>query len=193
MEWDGWMATRQAKYPNENFVRFVAKNYYDVPDRSKVRFLDLGCGAGANTWYLAHEGFRVTAVDRSESALASLRHRFQEERFPHQVVFLERDINHLDVAPACFDCVLDHNTLCHIEKPPFDAIHDALKDGGRFFSVAPALDTWRGTLEGKGFCRVASEHEVREMLKMFSDVKIRHSSYPAGDHDITSWIIEATK
>ena len=97
------------------------------------------------------------------------------------------------LAPYAFDCILDHNSLCHIQDPPLNAIRDALKPNGRLFMVAPAEDTWRGTLEGKGYCRVASEHELRELLKMFSDVKIRHASYPDGDHDITSHIVEAQR
>ncbi|MBR1383475.1 MAG: hypothetical protein IJ555_06660 [Ruminococcus sp.] len=37
------------KYPAESTIRFVARNFYSVPDRSRVKILDFGCGGGATT------------------------------------------------------------------------------------------------------------------------------------------------
>lgn len=54
-------------YPPEHIIRFIARNYYSK-DRSQTKILDFGCGQGANTWYLAREGFDVYAFDGSESA-----------------------------------------------------------------------------------------------------------------------------
>src|SRR5512135_564240 len=149
MDWNHLIAsTRQGKYPNELLVRFVARNFYSAPDRSLVRFLDLGCGVGANSWYLAHEGFSVVALDSSDIALASLKHRFERERFFLDRVTFERgNIKGWLYPEYHFDCVIDCNTLCHIEEPPFHAIRDSLKKDGRFFCIAPADDTWKGTLE----------------------------------------------
>jgi 2-polyprenyl-3-methyl-5-hydroxy-6-metoxy-1,4-benzoquinol methylase len=194
MEWDRRMAmTRQARYPELNFVRFVADNYYSAPDRSRVKFLDLGCGAGANSWYLAHEGFHVTALDKSTAALESLKLRFEEERFfRDRITFVQADIRAIDLGDRQFDCVLDHNSLCHVERPPLVTIHESLKRGGKLFMVAPSPDTWKETLWGKGYCRLPTEKKLRDMLKMFSDIKIGKASYPHRGHDIKSWIVEAT-
>ncbi len=196
MEWNQRMAvTRQARYPAEVFVRFVADNYYKVVDRSRIKFLDLGCGGGANSWYLAHEGFHVTALDQSKAALESLKMRFEEERFYRdRIVFVQEDICKLShSAGNLFDCVLDHNTLCHIERPPMNTIHEMLKKNGKLFMVAPSPDTWKETLWGKGYCRVATEKKLCDMLKMFSDVNIGKASYPHRGHDIKSWVVEASK
>ena len=56
------------KYPSEQLVRFIARNFYNK-DRKNIKILDFGCGAGANTWFLAREGFDVYAFDGSESAV----------------------------------------------------------------------------------------------------------------------------
>ena len=64
--WDDVFRSRSwGKYPKEELVRFIARRYYGAPDRSAVRILDLGCGYGAATWYLAREGFAVSAIDGS--------------------------------------------------------------------------------------------------------------------------------
>lgn len=56
------------KYPSEDIIRFIARNYYKK-DRKNIKILDIGCGQGANTWYLANEKFNVYGFDGSESAI----------------------------------------------------------------------------------------------------------------------------
>ena len=41
------------KYPGEELVRFIARKYYDVPNRKVIKILELGCGTGANIWFMA--------------------------------------------------------------------------------------------------------------------------------------------
>lgn len=45
-EWEKIHASQEwGKYPSENVIRFIARNYYSK-DRLKTRILDFGCGAG---------------------------------------------------------------------------------------------------------------------------------------------------
>jgi SAM-dependent methyltransferase len=192
--WDPIMKTRQAEFPDPLFIRFVARNYYGVPDRSRVKFLDIGCGGGANSWFAAVKGFDVTALDSSIVALQSLKDRFEREKFfRDKVRYLQTDITTYPLEENFYDCILDYNSLCHVEKPPYYTIFDALKPKGKFFSVMPAFDTWPGTLEGKGFCRKPKMPEVFDMLKMFPRVDVRKSMYPDQSNNITSWVVEASK
>ena len=66
------------KYPQEYVIRFVARNYYNR-DRKSVKILDFGCGQGANTWYLAREGFDTYAFDGSENAVLKCSERLKNE------------------------------------------------------------------------------------------------------------------
>ena len=59
------------KYPSEPVIRFIARNYYKL-DRSSVKILDFGCGAGSNTCYLARVGFDTFAFDGSRSAIGKV-------------------------------------------------------------------------------------------------------------------------
>lgn len=49
----------------------MAQNYYKCENREAIKVLDFGCGAGANTWYLANKGFSVAALDGSEDAISN--------------------------------------------------------------------------------------------------------------------------
>src|ERR1700730_11711421 len=78
--WEKLFRAREwGRYPNEHLVRFVARNFYSAPDRTKVCILDLGCGQGPNTWYMAREGFSVSGIDGSQSALTQARDRLESE------------------------------------------------------------------------------------------------------------------
>jgi tRNA G46 methylase TrmB len=41
------------KYPGEELIRFVARNFYSFEDRKSVKLLEVGCGTGANLWFMA--------------------------------------------------------------------------------------------------------------------------------------------
>jgi SAM-dependent methyltransferase len=58
------------------------------------RALDVGCGSGRDAVYLAKRGWRVTAVDFSEEALATARRRAAEEGA--QVEWVQGDVGRLD-------------------------------------------------------------------------------------------------
>src|ERR1700722_13214770 len=57
------------KYPPEELIRFVARNYYRAANRGDIKILEVGCGAGACIWYMAREGFCATGIDGSPSAI----------------------------------------------------------------------------------------------------------------------------
>lgn len=62
----------QRRYPNEQLIGFIAGNYFkaDAATRAKVKVLELGCGSGANLWFVAREGFDVTGIDFAPSGIA---------------------------------------------------------------------------------------------------------------------------
>ncbi|EMM6761772.1 tellurite resistance methyltransferase TehB [Pluralibacter gergoviae] len=58
------------------------------------RALDLGCGSGRNSLYLAARGFDVTAWDRNPMSIANLRDIAAKERLNHLHI-AEKDLNTL--------------------------------------------------------------------------------------------------
>lgn len=179
MLWDKANQGRQARYPDTTVVRFVARNFYDAPNRSKIHFLDIGSGRYApHTKFLEGEGFTVTAIDFSHTALAH---------------------HHMDIRAAdlfsdeTFDCILDFNSLCHVEDPPIEKIYSWLKKDGIFFSVCPRWDTSREHLEGKGFVRCIQRDEITPLYFPFWTRVVDEQLYTVNREAFTSWIIEAKK
>ena len=68
--WESLFKKRDwGEYPNEELIKFIAKHYYKVSNRYKIKILELGCGPGANIWYLAREKFNVHGIDGSKTAI----------------------------------------------------------------------------------------------------------------------------
>ena len=67
------------RYPYDAVVSFVFRYAPRDRERSAVRILEIGCGAGNNLWFAAREGFSVTGIDGSATAIDYARKRFAEE------------------------------------------------------------------------------------------------------------------
>ena len=99
--------------------RYLEKKYQLTAPHSEVRavlpeleasegraVLDLGSGRGRNSFFLAERGFEVTALDRSEEAIAKLREIQEAEGFE---VFSEvYDINEAALGGVLPEGVVDH-------------------------------------------------------------------------------------
>lgn len=199
-KWEDIHAARPwGKYPCDQFVSFVYRNYKAVPKRSAARFLDLGAGAGANTLFLASEGFTVLAVDGSVSALNRIRQRSEEMLRPHDQARIAYICSELERYEPFFpaDCFVDVCAMQYMTHDAARALADrcwnALPVGGRFFSktAGPAWDpevheipVFRRTYE-----RV---YDIFNRWKIeLGHETIRWPRYerPTTDH----WIIEAVK
>ncbi len=56
-----------------------AQNFYNASDRKAIKILEVGCGPGANLWFMAREGFSVYGIDGSEHAIELARRRLDSE------------------------------------------------------------------------------------------------------------------
>ncbi|WP_456698097.1 class I SAM-dependent methyltransferase [Aeromicrobium sp. P5_D10] len=96
--------------------------------------LDLGGGTGGDAVRLAQLGHRVTIVDPSPDALASLHRRSAEAGLAHPVTGIQGDATDLldHVEPGSFDLVLCHGVLEHVDDPSvaMAAVATVLRPGG---------------------------------------------------------------
>jgi 2-polyprenyl-3-methyl-5-hydroxy-6-metoxy-1,4-benzoquinol methylase len=92
---------------------------------SRGRALDLGCGEGTNSVFLAQQGFSVVAIDFVSAALTAARTRAEQAGV--EVELLERDVVDYE-APSPFDVVLDSGCLHHLPRPRVAAYRTRLDE-----------------------------------------------------------------
>jgi len=103
------------RYPYSSVVSFLFRFAPRDRDRSQTRILEIGCGAGNNLWFAAREGFDVTGLDGSSSALEFARTRFADDGLDG--TFVEGDFTALPFADPAFDIVIERAALSQTPKP----------------------------------------------------------------------------
>jgi SAM-dependent methyltransferase len=137
-------AREWGKYPPEHVVRFVARTFYRVPNRSAVRLLEIGCGPGANVWFMAREGFRVSGIDCSPTAIRKARERLANEGLSADLRVGDNAV--LPWPDNTFDGVLENVSLyCNGSQSIRAALAEVrrvLKPGAPFQSSFFTTSTW---------------------------------------------------
>ncbi|EAH4640455.1 class I SAM-dependent methyltransferase [Campylobacter jejuni] len=145
--WENIFSQKEwGKYPSENVIRFIARNFYNVQDRSKINILELGFGTGANLWFCAKEGFSVSGIEWSKTGLERFRARLKDENLSTQIEQIEIGdyLEKLDLFKnESFDAWMDSYSLAYNDfektKQIIKKAMKKLKIGGKFFSITPSL------------------------------------------------------
>jgi SAM-dependent methyltransferase len=105
---------------------------------SKASVLDLGCGNGRNSLYLASRGFNVLGVDFVSVVFPKI-----SKKLKNNLKFQELDITKKWTINKKFDAIIDCNTTICIPSPGRDKVissaYEVLKPGGYylFYGIVP--------------------------------------------------------
>jgi cyclopropane fatty-acyl-phospholipid synthase-like methyltransferase len=99
--------------------------------------LDMGCGDGRNTLFLAAAGCRVTATDRSEVALVKLARTARDRMLGNRVTVAATDVRDWAFGPGRFGMIVavtifDHLALSEVD-PVIARMVGSLRPGGKAF------------------------------------------------------------
>ncbi len=139
--WDEKFSSRPwGRYPPEDLVRFMGRNFRNA-EKAAVKVLEVGCGPGANLWFLHREGFAVHGIDASPAAIdiASRRLATENAGIPSPPPDLHvGNFARLPWPDACMDVVVDifaiyANTLDVIDSVLAE-VERVLKPGGLFYT-----------------------------------------------------------
>ena len=204
------------RYPPEELIRFVAQEFSQVADRRQVKVLEVGCGPGANIWFLSREGLDTYGIDGSETAILKAREHLESEGLAGHLQV--GDIVALSdfYPPSYFDAVIDVgclqcNNLREVETI-LDQVMTVLKPQGKVYSMMLAAGSWgegsgtevepgtfvdirEGAGRGAGRNHFFTLEEVQKLFSHFSDVQIESSTRSVNDRRdwIKNWRTEASK
>jgi cyclopropane fatty-acyl-phospholipid synthase-like methyltransferase len=141
-KWNQWNQSNSPKYPHNKVIQFVLRNF-PTSIRATTKILDLGCGSGANTVFLASEGFKVFASDISIDGINNTQKQLlnmglNAELRVESINEISFPKEHFDLVISCgvFECAGFENTKNAITK-----IADVLKPKGKgFFLFASDVD-----------------------------------------------------
>ena len=205
------------RYPSEELIRFIARQYYNVSKREDIRILEVGCGPGPNIWYLAREGFKIFGIDGSKTAIHQANLTLNKENL---ISYLEiGDVINLPFRNNFFDCIIDIE--CIYANTFADSINiikeinRVLKEGGMFFSksfmkgtsgdengitVNGEANTYIKIFSGPlnknyGIQRISSLEDIKSLYSIFNiesiDYTIRSSNNQ--EIEIREWIVVCKK
>lgn len=150
------------KYPSEEVIRFVARNYYGL-ERSLVKLLDAGCGTGAVTWFLAREGFDVSGFDGSLTAVSKAMDRLKAEGLSSDLKVA--DATAIPFQNEFFNGVIDSAMIYANTTETIRTIlgecYRVLKSGGKLFSTG----LFKIGMTGYGTGEKLEEHTYRELTE----------------------------
>ena len=89
--------------------------------------LDIACGRGRHALWLARHGLRVTAVDRSEEAIAAVLDAARERALPIAAHVVDLEQPGADLGREVFDVIVG---VHYLHRPLFPALVAALRPGG---------------------------------------------------------------
>jgi SAM-dependent methyltransferase len=216
--WEQVFKSREwGRYPPEDLIRFVARNFYPARDRSRVKLLELGCGTGANIWYMAREGFDVYGVDGSPTAITCAKQRLEAEHLPaHLKVGDITKLEQLFPPASQFDaiidvCCLQHNRLSNVVRILSQALA-RLRPGGKVFSMLIAgdsmskasgreiepgtfVDITSGPYAGIGLTHFFTLKETKKLFSVFTSLQIEHSIRSFNQRKDTNkhWVVQGAK
>jgi ubiquinone/menaquinone biosynthesis C-methylase UbiE len=172
--------------------------------------MDLGCGTGRHTVYLAQRGFHVLAGDIAPTGVTIAREKARAMGL-HGVRFVQLDMTRIPLPRGSIDGILciwttGHGRLKNVRRN-VDEMYRVVRPGGLVLADYVSVEdedcgrgreiernTFLGGVKGEEHIphHYSSRAELEELFARFTDVQIRPITYTLQDwKDIAAWFVEA--
>lgn len=123
---------------------FYLSNYWK--NKGFKTLLDVGCGFGRNSIYMAKNGFFVSAFDLSDHNVNLTKEKAKEQNVLLKEVVVA-DMLKMPFEDESFDCIIAINVISHTDKEGFNKILSELKrvlktNGEVYFTVGSKESFW---------------------------------------------------
>jgi len=219
---DEWNVLYEAKdsaprYPHDAVVRWVFVNYREEFIRNP-KMLDIGCGAGRHSIFLANLGCNVSAIDYSSNAIDILNLWAMERKL--QIDTKVSSVIELPYAENSFSGIISVGVLCYLSinsiKKNVDEMYRVLKPGGKLFVNTRSNKDSRYLVGNKSTANHAvvtgdksvpwqgeigmdmiflSEEDAEQMFHKFKEINIERESFSMCGRKYLNddWVITALK
>ena len=126
--------------------------------------MDLACGAGRHAVWLAEQGFRVTAIDFSEEALAKTRRLAKEKNVTLDCRRLNLEAPAVELGREAYDLICG---LFFLHRPLFPKLREALKPGGLILYKTYTVDQLRFPGRPRHPMHLLEPNELLRLLEGF--------------------------
>lgn len=127
-------------FPNHEHTDFLSAALNALGDVRDKRLLELGCGSGTISVWMALRGAVATGIDVSDQTLEIARRRGAVNGVSNRVTFKAVPAEQLDEADGTFDRIIGNQVLHHFDLPStMPNIRRLLKPGGRAVFCEPVL------------------------------------------------------
>ena len=139
--------------------------------------LDLACGAGRNSIFLAENGWQVTAVDNSAAGVEIARARAEQKGLEINFIVADLEKSEFVIEPGAYDLICD---LYYLQRDLFQTMKKGVRSGGVIISTIH--------IHGEGDEPGRFDLREGELRGFFSDMEILHyheteaADTDAGDH-----------
>ncbi len=99
--------------------------------------LDLACGLGRHAWFLARQGWQVTAVDSSEVAISKLRDAARATGLAIDARVADLGAPASVIHPESYDLICD---CLYLQRSLLPQIRDGVRIGGLVLFALPMFD-----------------------------------------------------
>lgn len=147
----------QRKYPNEELMRFMGRNFFNIKKekRKKIKILETGCGSGGNLGMLIKEGFNTYGIDNSETGIKICEKNLKSQKLKAKLIV--DNMESMSFLNKKFNAVIDIFSSCCLDQKSglkyLSETSRVLKKNGLFFTYFPSKksDTWKKQLNQKNF------------------------------------------
>jgi cyclopropane fatty-acyl-phospholipid synthase-like methyltransferase len=176
--WDNWNLGGGPNYPHNKLIQYLLRRYAKKEDRKHITVLDLGCGSGVNSIFMAAESFSVSACDISRVGVENTRKRFKEASLYADIK--QCGIDKIDYPDSSFDEVISIGVLDCVGPDLFsDSLKEiirVLKSNGSAFLLFASERDFRCSADLPFFFNGYSHEQVNSLLEpvrfYFQDIYI---------------------
>ena len=170
----------------------VSEEFLPVALKWRNKFhsiLDIGAGKGRHALFFAENGFKVSAVDLSESSVSFITNEAKKRNLTIDVNIA--DMTNLPYEEKKFDCVICFHTIYHTDfvgvKKAIDEIHRVLNENGEAYITFNSKDNisfkTEDTIDGNTIIKkneiedgiphcYVDEKEVEDLLSEFEIISM---------------------